>query len=67
MLIVRLSIYFSILNESIFGQPSIESRIIGGEVVTVRSNLMPYQASIQIIYRHVCGGAIIADTWVGKP
>jgi hypothetical protein len=38
------------------------SRIVGGAVSS--EGEWPWQASLQIRGRHICGGALIADRWV---
>lgn len=36
-------------------------RIVGGSQTDI--TLYPYQISLQLYYRHRCGGAIISDRW----
>lgn len=38
------------------------SRIVGGAVSS--EGEWPWQASLQVRGRHICGGALIADRWV---
>lgn len=36
--------------------------IVGGEETSIEAN--PYQVSVQYMHVHICGGSIIADSWV---
>ncbi|EDL29681.1 transmembrane serine protease 6, isoform CRA_c, partial [Mus musculus] len=44
------------------GLQGLSSRIVGGTVSS--EGEWPWQASLQIRGRHICGGALIADRWV---
>ncbi|NXB21861.1 OVCH2 protein, partial [Rhagologus leucostigma] len=56
-----------VTTEDVCGMPSnqprfIFSRIIGGEEAVPYS--WPWQASVQIVDEHICGGAVLAKEWV---
>lgn len=43
-------------------KPIISERIVGGNETTIE--LFPWQVSLQLNARHVCGGAIISSLWI---
>lgn len=40
----------------------LNERIVGGEVTYIEE--YPYQASLQYVYKHVCGAVIISENYV---
>ncbi|XP_015520032.2 trypsin-1 [Neodiprion lecontei] len=44
------------------GNVSPTGRIVGGEDAAIEE--VPYQVSLQVFGSHICGGAIISDTWI---
>uniref|UniRef100_A0A3B4H127 Acrosin n=1 Tax=Pundamilia nyererei TaxID=303518 RepID=A0A3B4H127_9CICH len=61
---VNLKLFFSLLGcgeRPLFGPPG-ASRIVGGREAP--EGAWPWQVSIQIQYRHHCGGTLLSSVWV---
>uniref|UniRef100_A0AAR5QKG5 Peptidase S1 domain-containing protein n=1 Tax=Dendroctonus ponderosae TaxID=77166 RepID=A0AAR5QKG5_DENPD len=41
-----------------------DNRIVGGVAVNILN--YPYQVSLQYLYHHICGGAIISNRWIAS-
>uniref|UniRef100_A0A3Q2PXT8 Peptidase S1 domain-containing protein n=1 Tax=Fundulus heteroclitus TaxID=8078 RepID=A0A3Q2PXT8_FUNHE len=57
----RKHIWFVCFFVSVCGQPSLNTRIVGGEDAPPGS--WPWQVSLHD-YNHICGGSLITDQWV---